>query len=250
MRVFAFRQGRSILTLEAVMRKNHLMVVIHVLSATQALKNAEIAFDNGADGVFLISHTPRVNNAELMGAEVLLRHSLGPNKFIGLNFLSVNPFEAIELISNLSNASALWVDDVGYAETDDFLVDPVQVPRKIWEHMRRLHESALLFGGVAFKYRPEVKDVGLAAKLVSSYVDVVTTSGPATEEPPTMEKIVAMREAVPEGKLANASGLSPENVSPYLPHLDYILAATSLNHRGTDNLDAVRVRQMADLMHS
>lgn len=226
------------------------MVVIHVLSAMHALRNAEIAFNNGADGVFLISHSSRVNNTELMGAEVLVRHRLGPDKFIGMNFLRAkDPIGAVELISNLSNASALWIDDVGYAEVDDLLLEPAQAPRRIREHMERLEVSALLFGGVAFKYCPEVKDVGLAAKLVSPYVDVVTTSGPATGDPPTLQKIIAMRKAIPDGKLANASGLSPENVSPFLPHLDYILAATALNYPDTDDLDPDRVRQMADLMN-
>lgn len=79
-------------------------------------------------------------------------------------------------------------------------------------------------------------------------VDVVTTSGPGTGEPPTVEKLATMRQALGDRALAVASGITPENVEPFLPYVDAFLVATGIEHR-FGYLEPGRVRALADAIH-
>ncbi len=110
----------------------------------------------------------------------------------------------------------------------------------------------MLFGGVAFKYiRPIVppEHFGEVARLaLDCGVDVITTSGPATGEPPAVNKVQAMRHAIGDHALAVASGIRPENVSAFLPFVDAFLVATGIE-ASFGQFDEVRVHELACTIH-
>ncbi len=87
----------------------------------------------------------------------------------------------------------------------------------------------LLFGGVAFKYQREVNDVARAAAIAVEYMDVVTTSGPGTGRAADAHKLQRMKSVMGEATLALASGVTPENVTLYLPHVDCLMVATGIS---------------------
>jgi uncharacterized protein len=229
------------------MRKNYLMPVIHVSDAEQAIRNAKISFNNGADGVFLINHD--ITAPQLRHIFSAVVRVFSPKHFIGMNFLDLDPLQVPDFIArhHAWSASAIWLDDPGFAEEERDEHKQAAVPNEVKRRLLRLSYHGLLFGGVAFKYRRRVLDLAHVTRVMAGIVDIVTTSGSETGKPPSIEKIETMREAASEMKLAIASGITPENVEPFLDHVDYFLVATGISRSETE-LDPRRVRLLADKM--
>jgi deoxyribose-phosphate aldolase len=199
-----------------------LLPVVHCIEETQARTAVNVAMGAGADGVFLI------NQGGMSARHVaIFATSLPVEMFVGLNLLG--------------NTAAAQI------ATDDDAIDAVWSDRCDLDG--DLPRPRLFFGGVAFKGQPVVWDVAEAAlAAVSACVDVVTTSGPGTGEPPTVEKVAAMRAAIGTHALAVASGITPENVERFLPFVDAFLVASGIENRfGT--FDPKRVRALADAIH-
>ena len=88
-------------------------------------------------------------------------------------------------------------------------------------------------------------EVGKAASLAANFMDVVTTSGSATGVAAGTKKISDMRKGCGEVAMALASGVTPENVSQYVPLVDAILVATGISPpRDFYNLDPARLRAL------
>lgn len=207
--------------------------VIHVRDEAQALANARIAYESDADGCFLISHGD-MSAFDLM---VLANKVIDayPGWAVGVNYLDLGVRKAMW---QAPLHSPLWTDDL---ELDDIQEVSRQRDKSGWK--------GALFGSVAFKYKPQPDDLRGATELAKRHVDVVVTSGPRTGVPPDIEKIRTMRSALgDDGLLGVASGLSAENVEPFLPYVDCFLVATSI---GLDfhNLDPRRCREMARKVH-
>ncbi len=219
------------------------LVVIHVVDYHQAKRNCEIALDNGADGIFLINHD--VGDEQL--AEIYARlRTLLRTQFVGLNFLGSGLARVAKLLkAHASDATAIWFDDTGYTEGEDGKSDNLEETIRLKGELEESKFRGLVFGGVDFKYQRPVRNLPRVTRGVAEYVDVVTTTGPATGVPPSLEKIKLMRRPLPPGKkLAIASGMTPENVEPFLEYVDYFLVATGVSRSHTE-LDAARVRLMA-----
>lgn len=219
----------------SVFRNRHVVLpVIHVRDRAQALANAQIAWDAGADGVFLINHDTSVASLLEIHAEVAARFR---GWFVGVNCLGLPPQACFARLSKA--VSGLWVDDAGVDERASVQV----VARFVDEARRASGWSGLYFGGVAFKYRREVHAVEAAALAARDYVDVVTTSGSGTGVAATLDKIQRMKAALDSFPLAIASGITPENIGEYLPHADCFLVATGIS-RSFHELDPKRVARL------
>lgn len=208
--------------------------VIHVRDREQALANAQLARDAGADGIFLINHDLSVAKLLEIHAEVAASFR---RWFVGVNCLGL---PARDCFARLSPAVAgLWVDD---AQIDEH--KPVQIDASAIDEARRASGwSGLYFGGVAFKYRRPVEAVQAAARAARDHMDIVTTSGPGTGAAAAVDKIQSMKAALDRFPLAVASGITPENVGAYLPHADCFLVATGIS-RSFHDLDQKRLARL------
>ncbi len=191
--------------------------VIHYLDRTTAFEQARLAHRVGAQGVFLISHRGR--DTEL--AEVARGVKLAlPGFKVGVNLLSRGPVEAIGM-ALANELDMVWADRMG---VDSRGLSPVGKTCSVQAQQGSLE----LFSSVAFKYQPEEPDPVEAARQALRAGFVPTTSGPGTGQAPTVEKIRAMSEAT-QGKLAVASGMTPENIRLYRPYLSDVLVATGIS---------------------
>lgn len=215
------------------------LVVIHVENEAQALRNARIARDQGADGVFLIHHGGDVMALLLAYAAVRQAH---PDWWIGLNFLGLSAWDAVDRAP--ADVSGLWTDDPGVREKAQ---DACLVARQVKARLDASPRSFLYFGSAAFKYQPPVSSPAVVAALTAPYVDVVTTSGDATGQPPSVAKVRAMKIGASPVPLAIASGITPENVSRFLGLADAFLVATGIS-ASENELDPKRVRDLADAL--
>lgn len=218
---------------EVFTNRHTVLPVVHVEGQKQTLKNAEIAYEEGADGVFLIS-MKGMHHRELLKIHEVVNEEF-PKWFIGVNYLDL---PAIFVFRNLNrNVSGVWTDNAGINESEERQTEAVLI-KKEWDDSRW---KGLYFGGVAFKYQRHVEDLPLTSRIASQFMDVVTTSGSETGSPPEPEKIRTMKTAIGEKPLAIASGISAENVEVYKENTDAFLVATSILIPGTQDFDRFRV---------
>jgi predicted TIM-barrel enzyme len=226
----------------AVFSNRHVVLpVIHVVAQEQALRNAQVARDGGADGAFLISHG-RVGDDELLEIHHSVVTAMG-GWWLGVNCLSFSVEETFRRAGD--RVAGLWIDDALIDER----TDEQPAAARIAAVQKDAGWKGLYFGGVAFKYQRPVRDLARVARLAAGWLDVVTTSGPGTAQAAAPEKIRTMKEAIGEHPLAIASGVTPENVTDYLPYADCFLAATGVSYT-FEELDPARVRDMVRVVRA
>ena len=220
--------------------KHVVLPVLHVTSLAQARRNAQIAKDAGADGVFLINHA--------IGSDALLSIHAGvaellPGWWIGVNCLDLDPETVFSRIS--SRVSGVWVDNAMIQEGQDEQPDAEAVLKA----QAANGWTGLYFGGVAFKYQRHVNDLRTAAQTARRFMDVVTTSGPGTGKAAQVQKIRTMKAALGDFPLAIASGITPDNVQDYLPYSDCYLVATGIGSSFED-LDPALVKRLVETVRA
>jgi hypothetical protein len=237
-------------------RPRVLLPVVHCIDVEQTGRAIVAAMENGADGVFLINHggLPAYRVVSVAGQAV--RAGVA---FVGVNLLGLPPTHALDG-GNLAECGihGLWTDDAGIS--DD--CGSTDLAESDFDDMRSTCEwKGLYFGGVAFKYKAEVprEQWGAVAKRAARglpggapahhWVDVITTSGVATGSAPTVDKIAAMRGAIGDHALAIASGITPDNVEPFLPLCDAFLVASGIES-SLGIFDPAKVRALADAIHA
>lgn len=218
-----------------------LLPVVHVVGREQALANARLARDGGADGVFLISHG-HITDEELVAIyrDVRAAH---PDWWVGLNALSWTPERLFATIGH--GVQGVWSDDALIDETRD----EQPAAGRVVEVQRGHGWDGLYFGGVAFKYQRQVRDLAAAARQAQRWMDVVTTSGPGTGQAASPAKIRTMKQALGDFPLAVASGVTAENVGDYLPWADCFLTATGVSYT-FEELDPARLRDVMSVIRS
>ncbi|MDD3480625.1 MAG: BtpA/SgcQ family protein [Patescibacteria group bacterium] len=214
----------------------HVVIHLPLLDAYEtAHRETAIAESVGADGVFLIDMSCSQYGDVLVSiADAVARSH--PGFFVGINDLMANdPSETIGRVAGTS-ISGIWSDRTGDR-------DLVQEARKAtgWD--------GLLYAGVIFKgqsdfYTPD-EQIPEVVERALPYVNVPVTSGPGTGIAADVRRIRLVREAAGTSvPLAIASGVSPENVTSYLPFIDNVLASTSLVD-ADDRLVSGRVEELA-----
>ena len=215
--------------------------VIHVADERQALGNVRVAISTGVAGVFLINHDFPMSDLLPVIRAVRARW---PALWLGVNFLGVSGADAFPVLGRLAAegcaVDAYWADDARIDEHRESQDEAQEIDRvraaSGWQ--------GLYFGGVAFKKQRHVApaDWARAAAIARPFVDVVTTSGPATGEAAEARKITAFRAAIGDAPLALASGVTPENAPLYGADVDCFLVATGINRPGDFyNIDPARL---------
>lgn len=221
-------------------RRHVLLPVIHVEDEAQALREARVARDADCDGVFLINHD--VSSEELLEIHGVVAGGF-PDWWIGVNCLGRSPAEVFEVITD--EVGGVWADNAGI---DERVADQSEAARNL-SVQRRTGWKGLYFGGVAFKYQRQVEDLTVATQMAARYMDVVTTSGPGTGQSASVQKIARMKAALGSSPLAIASGITPENISDYLPHADCFLVATGIS-KSWREFDPVKIKALVKAVRS
>ena len=226
--------------------------VIHVRDAAQAGRNAAIAIEAGAQGVFLINHD--FDHEELVPIlrEVRTRF---PSLWLGANFLAVTGRDAFPVLGRLQaegvEIDAYWADD---ARIDERVPPDEQAEaEEIAAAREKSGWKGLYFGGTAFKKQRPVapSDHETAARTATGWMDAVTTSGVATGKAADRAKIAAFRRGCGDAPLALASGVTPENAVGYAPDVDAMLVATGINRAGDFyEIDPTRLRRLLAVTRS
>ncbi|MCK9272536.1 hypothetical protein M0P65_03245 [Candidatus Gracilibacteria bacterium] len=222
--------------------KVSVLAVIHADTLEQTISNVKIAVENNLSGVFLINH--RINWMELVEIFGKTREEF-EKIWMGINLLGHNLYGTINEVGLMQmrgcRVDGIWVDNPeikginpGYDNQDI-----------IKKRINYLGWKGLYFGGVAFKYQPEVENLELACAQGQKYLDVTTTSGPGTGEAVNIEKLKKIREFSGDHPIAVASGTNDKNIIDSSEFADIFLVSTHLNKQGDFlNLDPEKVKRM------
>jgi len=197
--------------------------VIHTINLEQVQYNTHLCHNNGINDVFLINHI--IHNWKRASFDFFnylnwIKETY-PDMNVGVNYLQLPTLDAIKETERIG-FDYLWAD-------------------KSYINKNTLHEALLIkenisnvkyFGCVAFKYQKPEEDLEWTCKTATTFMDVVTTSGEATANAPSIEKIRAMKQYIGDIPLAIASGITPENKSSYEEWVDYFLVASSITGDG------------------
>lgn len=221
--------------------------VIHVLDNEQAERNVAKAVIAGCPGVFLINHDFAREKFLPIIRHVRARF---PDYWIGVNFLAVTGKVAFPILAQLGDSGVrvdgYWADDARIDESQNELNQPEAA--EIAEIKQQCGWNGMYFGGTAFKKQREVnpENYSKSATIATRYMDVVTTSGIATGHSADLGKIQTFRNACGQTPVALASGITPGNVSEYLPLVDAVLVATGINF--TDDFYNIDPNKLESLM--
>lgn len=210
--------------------------VIHASDPEQIFRNIERTITAGADGTFVINHAG-IYVIEMMKAIETAKKRFN-GFFIGLNPLGVDELNAFKLAQSVE-ANGLWLDESFIRENSE-----VYDERLAKMDEARKDFTGLYFGSVAFKTQGVCKNPITVAQKAISHVDVVTTSGPATANAPSVDKIASMKTAIGDKPLGIASGMSPDNIELY-PMADHILVASGISDEWTE-INTEKLRLMVE----
>lgn len=192
--------------------------VIHYLNTDLAIEQAHIAKDAGADGVFLINHHGDDAVLGLVATRIKAEH---PAFKVGINLLASPPMEAALMASRLG-LDMVWADSMGVSSRG------LTAEGSDLSQFAADHPEIELFASVAFKYQAPDLDPPAAARNAHAAGFIPTTSGDATGHAPDVFKVASMS-AECAGRLAVASGMTPENIGEFAPLLSSVLVATGVS---------------------
>ncbi len=202
------------------------LAVVHVVGPIQAIQQSKVAFDNGADGVFLINHSGARNPVvatDLTEIAKMVR-SVFPDGWIGINYLDLHPYHAYRELP--VEADGLWTDSL--------------------RNLEMLSNGRLRFGGVGFKHQKQLVVLEDEVRNAIPITDVLTTSGVATRVAASVSKIELIRSITgPEKLIGLASGVTIENIPLYLPFVNFFLIATGISKNFTE-FDPLKIREISD----
>jgi hypothetical protein len=221
-----------------------LFPVIHYRTPALALSNAHMAADLGCAGVFLINMDG--DSAPLLDVAATLRATL-PTLWLGVNRLDRRAADVIAEWG--ARFDGVWTDNAGLHSMlpDESTIARCSAALDALPTQGRASGAALrFFGAVAFKGQRLDPNPAQSAVRAVDLGWTPTTSGPGTGIAPDVAKLAAIRAAIahmPGARLAVASGITPENVTPFFPFVDDYLVATGI---GKDfyTLDPVRVADL------
>ncbi|WP_137917197.1 BtpA/SgcQ family protein [Hydrogenophaga sp. 2FB] len=195
-----------------------ILPVLHYLDTETTIAQVHLARKCGADGIFLIDHNGDDDNLLTVASLVKLTFTGFP---VGINLLSRSAAYAARSAKDLG-LDMVWADSMGVSSAG-LTSSGLQL-----RDMAAQAPELTFFASVAFKYQPVESDPAEAARQARSAGFVATTSGTQTGVPPSLEKIRQMSEAA-GGKLAIASGMTPENIAQYAPFLSHVLVSTGIS---------------------
>lgn len=190
--------------------KTEIIPVIHMLNDAQVNKNIDIVRESGVQKVFIINHVVDVKTLLKCSEQVKSNY---PDLWVGVNMLGVDTKDAIS--QDFDFIDGLWCDQT---------IRPLDA---------NLHRKFLgmFFGGLAFKYQPQPKNLEQASKDAILATDVATTSGIGTGKEADLSKVIAIREYLGDHPMAIASGVSKFNIAKYKGIVNYLLVASSITDK-------------------
>jgi len=193
------------------MKPIDIIPVIHVQTLGQSFLNVETILSSGLKKAMLISMDA---NADLLMSVCNKTKREYPDLWVGANFLEGHSQISSILARKHPFIDAIWSD---------------RTPSS--SRLKGLDHKYEFFGGLAFKYQPQPKDLEEACLDAMKCMTVITTSGVGTGQIPDVDKIESIRSFIGDHPLAIASGVSSENIPYFVGLVNHVLVASSITEK-------------------
>ena len=210
-----------------------------------------IILENFGDAPFYPDRVPPITVA-LMAVILKTLRGLSETALFGVNVLR-NDAEAALAVAAAAGAHFIRVNIwTGAMVTDQGILQgpawKVARQRSIWApHIR-------IFADVLVKHAMPLgeQDVAQVARDTAyrGLADALIVTGPATGEHPDLERVQAVREAVPDRPLYVGSGVTPDNLRTFLPLADGFIVGSAFKEggRAENPVDPGRVRRFMETL--
>lgn len=237
---------------------NHnLIVALHSKSLEHALEGADIAISNGAHGIALVTHA--ITPTEGISFANRLKQDYPYHK-VSLNVLQRDPYKFWD--KNMQRDPLTLMQIIHYSEIDGIRTDKSMIPwidmvewhekyaDKVLERQKKDWYNKLYLGGLDFKHQKHLdqSEYSFAIQQAKKYLDVITTSGPATGISADVEKIARIKWLAGQHPVGLASGVTPENIHEYIRNTDISIVATGIS-KDYWNLEPTRVLELATIIY-
>ena len=234
--------------------------VVHIKDVGRAVREARKIFEHDADGLYLIDHSNSGYETDRLFEAYNEIKAEDTNRYVGLSLMGLSPINAVNLLAKslgkepgiLLAPSAIWIDDM---RADDIQSDENRMGAMELKNADPRLKKMRILGGVAFKYTKSYTDDPLMALYEATFlkdtVDVVTTSGPISGMPPSVEKIAEMKRVLGDQYLAVASGISAENIRNYEGIVDEVLVGRGIEVIPDSGIiDSAKLQELIEIAHS
>ena len=274
----AFFSDEVMASAQHVATKKLLIVVLHMIypdsgkdPVEHTMGQCQVAVENGADGVAVITGEHRISDAQLEQTADRIK-SKYPQLVLIINYMCPT-HDAMTKVPDF--ADGLWTDKGVDGRGCQSRVEEGATIRA----SRAADWSGRWFAGFFHKggdrQLPEDDAAlqALADQFLALHPSVIpTTTGAGTGIPADIPALARLFKAIGGRKpMAIASGVDAQNVHAYLPYIDYFFVATGIEQPCADpstiafyesaglplsaavsigHLDPIRVRALADAIHS
>lgn len=235
-----------------------LIVALHPKSVAHALEGAQIAIENGAHGIAVVTHSIDPMTWFDCIEKIKERYPYHVAILNILDWESKTIFQVLGWVPKIPIPDGIWTDRAGIPGVDKNAYEyEVNDILKLQETMSR---KGLYFGWVAFKHQKILspEEYPFAVQQAKKYLDIITTSWPATGQSADVEKVKKIKSLAWNHPVGLASGITPDNIHEYLPYTDISIVATGISKDYYDldsgltkdffNLDPTRVAQLAKII--
>lgn len=230
-------------------KPHSLVVALHSKNLQHALEGAAIAYDNGADGVALVTHVLQPEEGINIIAKIKEKY---PAHQAIINILEWSPDQVFQAIEGM-NIDWVRTDRANIYGVDTDNETLKRYAPKLSEIREITNPDAVYFGPLNFKHQMQVPEEALwfAMAEAKKYLDVVTTSGDSTGESADVGKVEFIKSLAKNHPVGLASGITPANIGDYIDHHDISIVATGISKDLGDrkdywNLDPARVAELAE----
>lgn len=196
----------------------------------ECIQDLENSFNNGADAVVFEGHDYK--KMDELFTEIRKKY---PKHVLGVDFLgpdeNLYTYKETFDLAKKHNLQIAWTDFSG--------VDQIKEANDANLHDIQANTSPNIFyvSGIHMKYSNLIdvnKTIEKSALQAMGYVDGIIVTGPKTGVAADSEKVMKVKKVVHDYPVGLASGVSAENIKPFLPYIDFVLVNTSIadkNHR-------------------
>lgn len=200
------------------MSKFVLPVICHTVHEV-TVEHARLALEQGADGVFLISHCGRNDELFAPAREIM---ALFPQKRVGVNLLGMAAHAALEHALE-QGMEMLWSD---FVDVNSKGAKPGAL--KVAEMLKNAGPEFQFFGAVASHHRGHDRDPAKAALMAAGLHIIPTTTVETSRSVPVPDKVVSMHNALINLPLAVSYGINEKNVGLYVPYVSHFLVTMGI----------------------
>jgi hypothetical protein len=196
----------------------------------ECIQDLENSFNNGADAIVFEGHDYK----KMDGLFTEIRKKY-PTQIIGVDFLgpeeNLYTYKETFDLAKKHKLQIAWTDFSG--------VDQIQEAHDANLHDIQANTDPNIFyvSGIHMKYSNLIdvnKPIEKSALQAMGFVDGIIVTGPKTGVAADPDKVIKVKKVVHDYPVGLASGVSAENIQPFLPYIDYVLVNTSIadkNHR-------------------